>query len=61
VVVEKDGEDQFVRSCEKLKNIGKNQGGEKYPTTNKKLKVMWFGCDLCRDCILEHFMEGNIE
>jgi hypothetical protein len=61
VVVEKDGEDQFVRSCEKRKKVEKNQGGEKYPRYNKKLKVRWIGRTLCRDCLLKHVIKGNVE
>jgi hypothetical protein len=34
--MEKDGEDQLDRSCEKLRSNTKNQGGDKYPTNNKK-------------------------
>jgi hypothetical protein len=38
VVLEKNGEDQLYRSCEKLKSITQSQGGEEYPTYNKKKK-----------------------
>jgi len=36
VVLEKDGEDQFDRSCEELRSVRKNQEGEEYPTHIKK-------------------------
>ena len=36
VVLEKDGEDQLDRSCEKLRTITKSQGGEEYPTINQE-------------------------
>jgi hypothetical protein len=36
VVVEKGGEDQVERSCEKWRSITWSQGGEEYPTYNKK-------------------------
>jgi hypothetical protein len=36
VVMEKDGEDQLNRSCEKRRIITKNQGGEEYRTNNYK-------------------------
>ena len=36
VVLEKDGEDPLDRSCEKRKSITKSQGGNEYPTHNKK-------------------------
>ena len=35
MVLEKDGENQLDRSCEKL-SVRKSQGGEKYATHNKK-------------------------
>jgi len=35
MVVEKDGEDLLDRSCEKW-SVTQSQGGEKYPTYNKK-------------------------
>jgi hypothetical protein len=36
VVLEKNGEDQLDRSCEKLRSITQSQGWEEYPTYNKK-------------------------
>ena len=36
VVLEKAGEYQWDWLCEKLKSITKHQGGEEYPTKNKK-------------------------
>jgi hypothetical protein len=36
-MLEKNGEDQLDRSCEKL-SITQSQGGEEYPTYNKKKK-----------------------
>ena len=36
VVLEKDGEDQMDRSCEKWRSVTYSQGGEKYITYNKK-------------------------
>jgi len=35
-VLEKDGEDQLDRPCEKWRNITKSRAGEEYPTNNKK-------------------------
>jgi hypothetical protein len=61
VAVEKDGEDQFIRSCKKWKNFEQNQGGKKYPANSKQLNVSWIGRNLCRDCLLEHVMKGNME
>jgi hypothetical protein len=36
VVLEKDEEDKLDQSCEKLRIVTKCQGGEEYPTYNKK-------------------------
>jgi len=36
VVVEKDGEDQSDRSCEKGRSVIQSQVGEEYHTNNKK-------------------------
>ena len=33
--VEKDGEDQLARSCEKWNSVAYSQGGEEYPTYDK--------------------------
>jgi hypothetical protein len=38
VVLEKDGEDQLDRLCEKLESITQSVGGEEYPAYNKKKK-----------------------
>jgi hypothetical protein len=38
VVLEKNGEDQLDRSCEKWRSITQSQGGEEYRTYNKKKK-----------------------
>jgi hypothetical protein len=36
VLLGKEGEDQLDRSFERGRNVTKNQGREKYPTSNKK-------------------------
>jgi hypothetical protein len=36
VVLEEDGEDYLVRSCEKRRSVTKSPGGEKCPTGNKR-------------------------
>jgi hypothetical protein len=60
VLLEKDGEDQLARSCEKWR-ITKSQRWEEYHTNNKKRKANWTGHILCRNCFLKHVIEGNIE
>jgi len=35
VVLEKDGEDQLGRSCEKWRSVTESQGAEEYPTWNE--------------------------
>jgi hypothetical protein len=36
VVLEKDGEDQLDRSCEKRSNVTQSQRGKEYPSYNEK-------------------------
>jgi hypothetical protein len=48
-VLEKDGEDQLGRSCEK--NI----------LHKIRLKAPWMGHVYLRNCTLKHINEGNIE
>jgi hypothetical protein len=38
VLLERDGEDQLDCSCEK-RTITKSQGGDEYPTSNKKEEI----------------------
>jgi hypothetical protein len=62
VVLEKNGEDQLDRSCEKWRSITQSQGGEEYPTYNKKKrKANWIGHILRRNCLLKHVIEGQLE
>jgi len=60
VVLEKDGEDQLDRLCEKLGSTTKRQGGEEY-TANNKRKAKWIGHILCRNCTVKHVIEEKIE
>jgi hypothetical protein len=55
VVLEKDGEHQLDRPCEK------SQGGEGYSKIIKINKVNFIGHILCRNCLLKHVIEGKIE
>jgi hypothetical protein len=59
VVLEKNGEDQLDRSCEKL-SITQSQGGEEYPTYNKKKKANWIGHIVRRNRLLKHVIEGKL-
>jgi hypothetical protein len=36
VVLEKDGEDHFDRSCEKRKSVSNSHGREEYPPNSKE-------------------------
>jgi hypothetical protein len=60
VVLEKDGEDQLDRSCEK-RSFTKSQGREEYPTNHKRWKANWIGHILLRLYLLKHINEGKIE
>jgi hypothetical protein len=60
VVLEKDGEDQLDRSCEKLRSITKSQAGGEYPANSKK-KECCVGHILPRGCLRKHPTKGMIE
>ena len=62
VVLEKDGEDWLDRSCEKWKSITMSQGGNEYPTQNKKKRrPNWIGHILRRNCCPKHVTAGKTE
>jgi hypothetical protein len=43
-------------------SITQSQGGEEYPTYNKKRrKANWIGHILRRNCLLKHVIEGKLE
>jgi hypothetical protein len=60
VVLEKDGEDQVNLSCENKRSITQNEGGNEYPTCNKK-KANWISHILRRNCLVKHIIEERIE
>jgi hypothetical protein len=59
-VLEKDGEDQLERSCEKLRSITESQEGEKYLRYSKRRKADWAGHILRRNWLLKHVIKGKI-
>jgi hypothetical protein len=61
MVLEKDGEDQLDRSCEKQRSITYSQGGHGYPMDYKKEETNWICHILRRNCLLKHVTEGKIE
>ena len=65
-MLEKDGEDQLDRSCEKCRSISKSRGGEEYPTDKKEgrkkeRKANWIGHMMHRNCLLKHIIERKVE
>jgi hypothetical protein len=60
VVLEKDGENQLDRSCEKSRSITKRQG-EKNKLQTIKREGQWGRHILRRNCILKHVIGGKIE
>ena len=59
VVLEKDGENQLDRSCEKWRSITQSQVN--ILRTIKRRKANWIGYILRRKCLLRQFIEGKIE
>ena len=59
-MLEKDGEDQLDRSCEKWRSVAEIQGGKEYHTHNKRRKANWIGHILHRNCLLKHVVEWKI-
>jgi len=60
MVLEKDGEHQLDRPCEKW-SVAKSQGGEGYSKIIKRNKANFIGHILCRNCLLKHVIGGKIE
>jgi hypothetical protein len=61
VVLEEDGEDQLVTSCEE-KEVFHNVSEEMYIlNTLKTRRANWIGHILRRNCLLKHVVEGTIE
>jgi hypothetical protein len=59
-MIEKDGEEQLDRSCEKWRSIAQSQREEEYTTYNKKWKAVWTGYILRRNCLLKHVIEEKM-
>ena len=60
-MLEKGGEDQLDRSCEKRGRIIYSQGGEEYSNTIKRKKATWTGHILRRNYLLKHISKGKIQ
>jgi hypothetical protein len=58
-VLEKDGEDQLDRLCEKEVLQRVEEERNKLQTMTRK-KAKWIGHILCRNCLLKHVIEGEI-
>ena len=62
MVLQKDGEDQFDRSCERNEEVLRIVSEEKnILKTIKKGKANWIGHILYRNCLLKHIIEGKIQ
>jgi hypothetical protein len=61
VVLEKDGEDQLDRLCEKCEVLYRVKGDRNILHTVKRRKANWIGHILRRKCPLKHVIEGNAE
>jgi hypothetical protein len=60
VVLEKDGEDQLDRSCEKLTSITQSQDERNIVHTVKR-KSNWISHILRTNCLLKHVIAGKLE
>jgi hypothetical protein len=47
--------------CEKLRSITQSQGGEEYPTYNKKIEANFIGHIFHMNCLLKRIIEGKME
>jgi hypothetical protein len=60
VVLEKDGEGQLDRSCDKWRSIARSQGGKEYLNTIERRRADRIGHILRRNCLLKHVIEGKL-
>ena len=58
VVLEKDGEDQLVRSCEKWRCVNEQRN---ILHELRKRKANWIGHILRRNCLLQQVIEGKLK
>ena len=61
MVLEKDGENQLGRSCEKEDILQRVKEKSNILHTIKRKKANWIGHILRRNCLLKHLVEGKIE
>jgi hypothetical protein len=61
VVLEKNGEDQLDRSCEKCEVLHRVKEERNILHTIKRRKTNWIGHILRRNCLLKHVTEGKLE
>jgi hypothetical protein len=60
-VLEKDGEDQLDRSCEKLKSTTMSRVERNSLRTKRRREANLTGHVLGRNCLLKRSFEGNID
>jgi hypothetical protein len=58
MVLEKDGEDQLDRSCEKWRSVNWSQWAEEYLTWTIKRKANWIGHIMLSSFLLQRVIEG---
>ena len=61
VELEKDGEDQFDRSCEKWKVLQRVKEDRNILLTIKGIETNWIGHIFRGNCLLNHVIDGNLE
>ena len=61
MVLEKDGEDQLDRSCEKCEKLLRDNEQRKVLHEIRKRKANWIGHILRRNCLLKQVIEGKVK
>jgi hypothetical protein len=60
-MLEKDAKDQLDPSCENEEVLDTVNKEGNIPRPIKRRKAKWIDYILCRNCLLQHVTEGNIE
>jgi hypothetical protein len=59
--LEKDGENHFDGSCERIRSVTESEDRKEHPVYSKRRKAISIGYILLRNCLLKRVIEGNLE